>query len=266
MYIKGFDRNLCCRGMQFEIGKEYVIDHPGRPLMLCTDTGFHFCDSLQKVNEHYSCDDQENRFCIIEVLGNLVSDGEKCISDHIKIVREIKGEELNLLKGIINGNSGLFNTGDCNTGNWNAGDRNTGDLNTGNWNTGDMNTGYFNSCSYSTGFFNTKERTITIFNVDSGMTFEEFFNSIYFEALTSRSIDLTEWVFYTEEDKKNSPIRQCIGGYLKKYSFKEACANWWGKLTKENRKIIQSIPNFDPEIFFEITGIDLREREGNNDE
>ena len=70
----------------------------------------------------YSCNDKANRFCEIEVLGEEITDCEKCGSNHIRIVREIVGDELNQLKGLINGNTGLFNTGDCNTGDCNAGD------------------------------------------------------------------------------------------------------------------------------------------------
>ena len=154
MKIKGFDKDLCCRGFQFEIGHEYEIEHDGRKLELCSDTVFHYCDSLQNVHKHYSVS-EDNRFCEIEVLGEEVTDGEKCGSDHIKILREITGEELEIMKGIIDGNSGIFNTGDRNTGDRNTGNRNTGDRNTGDRNTGDRNTGDRNTGSCNTGSCNT---------------------------------------------------------------------------------------------------------------
>ena len=53
MKIKGFDKDLKCRGMQFEVGKEYKIETNKEP-ELCTDTVFHYCDSLQKVHGYYS--------------------------------------------------------------------------------------------------------------------------------------------------------------------------------------------------------------------
>ena len=147
MKIKGFDKNLKCRGFQFEIGKEYKIELNGRKLELCTDTCFHYCDSLQQVHEFYSVL-ENNRFCEIEVLGEEISDGEKCGSNHIKIVREIVGEELNILKGLVNGNSGIFNSGSYNSGKHNSGSFNSGDHNSGIFNSGDYNSGNFNSGSH----------------------------------------------------------------------------------------------------------------------
>ena len=41
MKIKGMDKDMKCRGFQFEIGKEYKIEHDGKPLELCSDTVFH---------------------------------------------------------------------------------------------------------------------------------------------------------------------------------------------------------------------------------
>lgn len=239
MFIKGFDKDLKCRNFQFEVGKVYDTGAKDDELKLCTNTVFHFCRSLQQVHQHYNCNDEDNRYCEIEVLGKLIEDKNKCGSNKIKIVREITGNELNQLKGLEKGNTGLFNTGDYNTGN----------LNTGDWNTGHYNTGMFNSCNYSNGFFNTKEPTVNIFNVDSGMTVSEFYTSKYFEALFSSPFILTEWI---EDESKG-----LIGGYLKKYTFEEACKNWWNKMSDNDKEIIKSIPNFNAEIFKEITGIEV---------
>ena len=154
MKIKGFDKNLCCRGMQFEIGKIYDTGAKDDEIRLCSDTVFHYCDSIQKVHNYYSCIPKEgNRFCEIEVLGAEVSDEEKCGSNKIRIVREIVGDELKTLLGMINGNTGLFNTGDSNSGNCNSGNCNSGNWNSGYSNSGDWNSGDFNSCEGSNGVF-----------------------------------------------------------------------------------------------------------------
>lgn len=173
MKIKGFDKNLCCRGVQFEVGKIYDTGAKDDEIRLCSNTVYHYCDNIEQVHTHYSCDPaKHNRFCEIEVLGAEVADGEKCGSNKIKIVREIVGDELKTLIGQINGNTGLFNSGDWNSGNWNSGD--------------------WNSCNYSNGVFcNQEDKDIRIFNKPSGMSLEEFWNSKYFEALQSESLELT---------------------------------------------------------------------------
>lgn len=168
MRIKGFDKNLCCRGFQFEIGGEYKIENDGKPLRLCSDTVFHYCDSLQKVHEFYSVL-TENRFCEIEVLGEEITDGKKCGSDHIKILREITGEELEILKGKINGNLGIFNTGN----------RNTGDCNTTN---------------YNTGCFCTEEHKILFFDRKSDATYSDWLNSDARYLMNRIDFRPTEWI------------------------------------------------------------------------
>ncbi len=281
MKIKGFDENLCCGDMQFEIGKTYDTGAKDSEISLCSNTVFHYCNSIQKVHRFYSCKPNEkNRFCEIEVLGAEVSDEEKCGSNKIRIVREIVGDELKNLLGLINGNAGVFNkgrgnsgsynsgsynsnnqnSGDCNSGDENSGHGNSGDGNSGHWNSGyrnkgngnsgSYNSGYgnsgdFNSCCGSNGVFcNQEDMNIRIFNKPSGMSLGDFRNSRYYGALVSKRFELTWW------DKESET--------LKTRSYKEACKIWWNALTEENKEIIQQIPNFDPEIFFDITGIDLR--------
>ena len=270
MYIKGFDKDLKCRGFQFEVGGVY--DTGAKNLSLCSDTVFHFCNSLEKVNNYYDCSNEENRYCEIEVLGELVYDENKCGSNKIKILREITGEELEILKGHKNGNTGLFNSGDSNSGdknsgylnsgNYNSGYLNSGNANSGNKNIGDNNSGNANSgdwnkCDGSNGIFCTEEPTIRIFDKDTDMTLNEFRKSKYGKALRSVKLKLTEWIEYTEEEMKEDDDKKATKGYLKNYTYKEACANWWSELTEENKEIIMSIPNFDADKFEEITGIKI---------
>ena len=269
MRIKGFDKNLCCRGMQFEIGKTYDTGAKDDEIELCTNTVFHYCKTMQNVHRYYNCAG-DNRFCEVEVLGAEITDGTKCGSNKIKIIREITGYELDILCGKTNGNTGLFNTGywntghsntgqsntgDWNTGHSNTGNSNTGHSNTGDCNTGDWNTGIFNTCDFSCGVFCTESPKINIFNVKSEWTMREFMETKYYDAIVSAPFILTEWVGYTDDEKQNDPQKNAIGGYLKQYTFHDACKKWWKKLSPDARKTIMEIPNFDPDIFFEITGI-----------
>ena len=174
MNIKGMDENMQCRGFQFEIGKEYKIDRDGRPLKLCSSTVFHYCKSLSQVHDFYNCND-DNRYFEIEVIGEEITDGEKYGSDHIKVVREIVGEELMAMKGLDGTNTGLFNSGDRNSGNRNSGNRNSGYGNSGYGNSGDRNSGVANKCNRSNGVFcNESDNNIRIFNKPSGDESERF--------------------------------------------------------------------------------------------
>ena len=246
MKIKGFDKDLKCRGYQFEIGKTYEIKLPdGYELTkedLWSDKVFHYCNSLRKVHDYYSVEPEENnRFCEVEVLGREVTDGDKCGSNKIKVIREIVGEELDILKGLTDENTGLFNSGDHNSGNYNSGncnsgDRNSGDYNSGNYNSGYCNSGncnsgyrnsgYFNSCDYSSGLFCTQDPKVKIFDIETDMTMKEVMQTDWCWMLFKYSIDLTRWIEYTDEEKQSDKDKDLIGGYLKTYTYKEACKNW----------------------------------------
>lgn len=163
------------------------------------------------------------------------------------------------------GNAGYKNTGSWNTGDWNAGDENTGDCNTGdgntgNWNTGDWNTGRgnagnwntgrYNSCNYSTGYFNSIEPDVWMFNKPTGKKRSEI-------DIPYINIVLTEWIEYTDEEKKSDPQKALMGGYLKSYTYKEAWANWYETATQMQIDRIKALPNYDADVFYEITGLKI---------
>ena len=58
---KGFNKNLCCRDFQYEVGKEYEMDGD---ITVCK-RGFHACESPLEVLDHYFIqhDGSFARFC-----------------------------------------------------------------------------------------------------------------------------------------------------------------------------------------------------------
>lgn len=50
---KAFNKDLTCRGMQYEIGKEYKFDSEPVP---CRQ-GYHFCETISDCYEFYPMED-----------------------------------------------------------------------------------------------------------------------------------------------------------------------------------------------------------------
>ena len=161
-----------------------------------------------------------------------------------------------------NCNTGYRNTGYLNTGDCNTGDRNTGDRNTGYRNTGDCNTGSYNACNHSAGMFNTKEQPMYLFNKPTDFTRDEFKNVFPNEhrLLFNSPFPLTEWIDerdMSDKEKKANPSCKTTGGYLKERTYHEAWRIMWDSWTKKQQKSIKKLPNFDKDIFKEITGIEV---------
>jgi len=162
-------------------------------------------------------------------------------------------------------NSGYLNSGDLNSGDLNSGDRNSGDLNSGYRNSGyrnsgDRNSGDLNSGYRNSGVFCTRKRedTVPFFNKESEMTWDQWYDHPGCDI--TRRLQITEWVDWdsmSEDEKKEYPKAFVTGGRLKVYEYKQAWANLWGTLSYRGKEIIQSLPNFDTEVFREITGLTL---------
>jgi hypothetical protein len=91
--FKGFDKNLKCRDMQYEIGKEYETDK--KPIR-CTANGYHLCEDALDVFTYYP--PLTSRFCVVDGSGD-VDRAEK--EDSKIAVSKVKiGAELNLFQMI----------------------------------------------------------------------------------------------------------------------------------------------------------------------
>ncbi len=124
---------------------------------------------------------------------------------------------------------------------------NTGDCNTGDWNTGDWNTGYFNTKT---------PKTIKVFGKKCLRVDWENANKpscLYFS--------LTKWIYesaMSDVEKQENPSYSHTGGYLKALDYKDAFTKSVTEASKEERDLIRALPNFDADIFLEISGVDLR--------
>ena len=71
----------------------------------------------------------------------------------------------------------------------------------------------------------------------------------------------TKWIpkyNMTEEEKQATPNYEITCGFLNIVdSSEDVKQRWWGLLGSTKRNIITSLPNFDPIIFKECTGIDV---------
>ena len=153
-------------------------------------------------------------------------------------------------------NSGDRNSGDRNSGYRNSGDRNSGDLNSGDLNSGDLNSGYRNS-----GVFCNRKRNdkIFFFNKESSFTWEDWYRHKVYRIVQDLFV-LTDWIDWddmSDEEKENNPDAYVNYGYLRVYTYKEAWANLWSELTDDQKELFKTLPNFDADIFEDITGIEI---------
>ena len=87
-FYKGFDKDLKCRGFQYEVGGEFETDEKAK----CCKSGFHACENPFDVLDFYPIldeDGNENRFCEVEGGGDTDNDDKKTCFSKIKIKAEI---------------------------------------------------------------------------------------------------------------------------------------------------------------------------------
>ena len=83
--FKGFDKDLKCRGFQYEVGKTYEQEGEA----VCCEKGFHFCENPLEVFYYYT--PNNSRFCQVEGGGSVDKSeaDSKVATSHIHISEEI---------------------------------------------------------------------------------------------------------------------------------------------------------------------------------
>ena len=298
---KAFNNDLTCIGFQYEVGKEY---HRKGKLELCKSgfhacpklvdcfRFYSFSETETRVAE-----------VLVWGKVKYEDTGVKLCASNIKVGRELTWSEVLFLCNGGNHNTGYGNSGDCNSGSrnssslnsgnwnsgdwnsgnhntgygnsgnwnsgnrnsggWNSGDWNSGNRNSGDWNSGNRNSGDWNSGDWNSGYLNTSAQKYTfIFNkpveksVLAQIEFPKFMRFI-----------LTEWIpdsKMSRQEKEQHPEYATVGGYLKKYDYKEAFRKSFEEAKRlpdwpEQLEKLKSLPNFDAKIFEEISGIEEEE-------
>lgn len=294
---KVFNSDWTCKGFQYAVGETFEEDVTplccNRGFHFCTKLkdcfNYYPFDPHNKVAEIEAVGEID-----VEVIDAEV-DGSLHCTNKIKIIREISWEEVLRMvnTGKANtgfGNTGCYNSGKYNSGNYNSGNRNTGHHNAGNYNSGNCNdgsynrgnyncgsynsgqfncgrcnignynSGDFNKINFSNGCFNTKESKILMFNKPSDWSIEDWRYSEAKRLLDNIMYNVLKWIYsyeMTEEEKEQHPKYKTTGGYLKELDKSKCGQLWWDNLLDYNKNVIKSLPNFDAEIFKEITGIDI---------
>ena len=294
---KVFNSDWTCRGFQFEVGKVFEEDVTpvccDKGFHFCTKASdcfsYYNFDPNNKVAEvealgEIDSNDEDSKCCTNKIkivreinwqeVLELVNLGKACT-------------------GLCNSgdwNSGDWNSGNCNSGDWNSGNRNSGnrnsgnrnsgnrnsgdynsgDYNSGNWdsgnwnsgnrNSGDWNSGDYNKTCFSNGCFNTESPKIYLFNKPSNWNYSDWLNSDARYILMNCPSNVLSWIWgddMTDEEKEQHPEYLATGGFLKHIEEETGRQMWWDGLSDVQKDSVMQLPNFDKDIFREITGISI---------
>ena len=81
---KGFNKDLTCRGYQYEVGKTHIYEGD---IQICKQ-GFHACENPLDVLDTDYCS-IDNKFCEVEVDGDIQKEDKKLVCSSIKLTAEI---------------------------------------------------------------------------------------------------------------------------------------------------------------------------------
>src|SRR5574343_859119 len=100
---KMMESDMTCLGFQYKVGKKYSLK---RKLVIC-ENGFHFCENPFDCLKYYDNIEGDKRLFLVEALGEVITVGDKSVTNKIKIVEEIKDIE-KFFNDYISKNEGII--------------------------------------------------------------------------------------------------------------------------------------------------------------
>lgn len=258
-YIRGykvFAPDWTCRDKQYACPGRFEEDVMPE---MCS-RGMHFCKKAIDCFNYYDFN-PENKVAVVLAYGYVLEEGNKCCTNKLQIERELSWAEV---LDLVNtgrdctgrGNSGDYNSGDWNSGSDNSGHYNSGDYNSGSWNSGSYNSGYYNSGDYNSGNWNSGNCNSG--DCNSGDWNKASFSNGCFNTCKSKVYFFDKPSEWSYADWKSSAACLILSGLAVGEITSVADRNiWWRNLSITEKFFIKTMPNFNKEIFKEITGIDI---------
>lgn len=227
---KVFESDWTCKGLKYEVGKTYTLDES---IELCK-AGFHFCKNLVDCFDYYPCVTWY-KIAEVEALGQVKTDGNKSVTDIIKIVKEISFDDLGkILKS--------YGVNESNGVNTSYGVNESYGVN--------LSFGILNSYGVDNALFlANKKRSYSIFGEKvSQKRFNEV-KSALFKKLNGWQPtfnNLTSLYLKSGSEWRLTPITKA-----EEISKAEA----WADMPIEAIDYVKSLPEYNADMFTEITGI-----------
>ena len=248
---KVFNNNWNCRGFQFKVGGTYIFDGE---LKICK-SGFHACTELRDCFAYYPLV-QWNKFAEVELLGEVKghdSDSKKC-TDKIKIIKELSFDDvIGIVGDNVNDSTGV---NDSKGVNYSIGVNDSKGVNYSigvNYSKGVNDSIGVNRCIGGRFFFCSNQKTAPLlFNAP---VIEERYNKIMGEYQSIVGDWCPQYNNAIKLYKANGEVweRTPIPD-IAEQNNKEA----WADMPTEAIKYLTSLPEYDEQIFFEITGIKVK--------
>ncbi len=85
---KIFQSDWKCHGYQYQMHKVNTYEGP----IVMTQSGFHFCPRALDCL-HYYAPDSRNKYAKVKGSGRLITEDDKCVTDHLEILEEISHKD-----------------------------------------------------------------------------------------------------------------------------------------------------------------------------